>query len=157
MLDATTDLPLPCSCDGVIWEGDHVIEGVHTTLKHLRQLGKRIFFVTNNATKSREQNLAKFRKLGIEANMEEIFTSAFASASYLKNILKFPEDKKVYVVGEKGIEDELDAVGIRHSGGTVSRCYSWYKVRSSSYDCFTGSRGQRLCRLDGLLFRPSRS
>ena len=50
---------------------------------------------------------------------EEIFSSAYASAAYLKNILKLPADKKVYVIGEKGIEDELDALGIKHSGGTV--------------------------------------
>ena len=54
------------------------------------------------------------------ATQEEIFTSAFASAAYLKNVLKFPEDKKVYVIGEKGIEDELDDVGIKRAGGTVS-------------------------------------
>lgn len=38
----------------------------------------------------------------------------------MKYILNFPADKKVYVIGEKGIEDELDSVGIRHCGGTVS-------------------------------------
>jgi hypothetical protein len=37
----------------------------------------------------------------------------------LKNVLKFPQDKKAYVIGERGLEEELDAVGIKHSGGTV--------------------------------------
>ena len=54
------------------------------------------------------------------SSQEEIFTSAFAAAAYLKNVLKFPRDKKAYVIGEKGLEEELDAVGIKHSGGTVS-------------------------------------
>lgn len=34
-------------------------------------------------------------------------------------MLKFPDDKKAYVIGERGLEEELDAVGIKHSGGTV--------------------------------------
>jgi len=105
-------------CDGVIWEGDHVIGKAGDTLQYLRQQGKRIFFVTNNATKSRASNKGKFDKMGIDCQVDEIFTSAFASAAYLKSVLNFPADKKVYVIGEKGIEDELDAVGIKHAGGT---------------------------------------
>lgn len=54
------------------------------------------------------------------SKQDEIFTSAYATAAYLKTILKFPEDKKVYVIGEKGLEDELDSVGIKRCGGTVS-------------------------------------
>ncbi|KAM0750610.1 2-phosphoglycolate phosphatase [Meredithblackwellia eburnea MCA 4105] len=105
-------------CDGVIWEGDEVLPGVHKTMQYFRKLGKKIIFVTNNATKSRAENKKKFDKMGIECTVDEIFSSAYASAAYLKNILKFPSDKKVYVIGEKGIEDELDSVGIRRSGGT---------------------------------------
>ncbi|SGY46199.1 BQ5605_C001g00396 [Microbotryum silenes-dioicae] len=105
-------------CDGVIWEGDLLIPHVKEVLAGLRKMGKRFFFVTNNATKSREANKAKFDKLGIECHVDDIFSSAYASAAYLKNVLNFPAEKKVYVIGEKGIEDELDSVGIRHSGGT---------------------------------------
>lgn len=54
-------------------------------------------------------------------SQEEVFTSAYASAAYIKNVLNLPADKKVYVLGEKGVEDELDAVGIQHTGGTVSQ------------------------------------
>lgn len=67
LLDKTDNVLF--DCDGVIWEGDHLIEGVDTVLKHLRSLGKRIWFVTNNATKSRASNKAKFDKMGIECHV----------------------------------------------------------------------------------------
>ncbi|EGG10109.1 uncharacterized protein MELLADRAFT_47200 [Melampsora larici-populina 98AG31] len=105
-------------CDGVIWHGDQLIPGVKDVLAYLRGRGKRLFFVTNNATKSRESFKSKFDRLGIEADLDEIFGSAYATALYLKRILKFPEHKKVYVIGEKGVEDELASENIRYCGGT---------------------------------------
>lgn len=57
----------------------------------------------------------------------ELFGSAYASAVYMKKVLNFPEDKRVYVLGEKGLEDELDAVGIKHCGGTVSNLVAQLK------------------------------
>lgn len=47
---------------------------------------------------------------------EEIYSSSYAAAAYLESI-GFPKDKKVYVVGEVGIQQELDKVGIHHIGG----------------------------------------
>ena len=41
-------------CDGVIWKGDSLIDGVPATLEMLKAAGKKIFFVTNNSTKSRK-------------------------------------------------------------------------------------------------------
>ncbi|CAD6574152.1 MAG: hypothetical protein TREMPRED_001027 [Tremellales sp. Tagirdzhanova-0007] len=105
-------------CDGVIYHGPIAVKGVRETLRMLRETGKRIIFVTNNASKSRRQYKSTFDKLGIEAKEEEIFGSAYASAVYLSRILKFPDDKKVYVLGESGLEEELDTVGILHTGGT---------------------------------------
>eukprot|EP00850_Spirogloea_muscicola_P012554 SM000081S22688 [mRNA] locus=s81:586503:589952:- [translate_table: standard] len=79
-------------CDGVIWKGDKLIEGVPETLDFLRSQGKRLIFVTNNSTKSREQYGKKFKTLGLNVT-------------------------KVYVVGEAGIQLELDLAGISHIGG----------------------------------------
>ncbi|KAA1136772.1 hypothetical protein PGTUg99_000463 [Puccinia graminis f. sp. tritici] len=78
-------------CDGVIWHGE------------------------------RAHQRAKFDRLGIQADLDEIFGSAYATALYLKRILKFPDDKKVYVIGEKGLEDELASENLKFCGGTTDK------------------------------------
>ena len=70
--------------------------------------------MTNNSTKSRAGYLGKFIGLGLKVAAEEIYSSSYAAAAYLKSI---DFKKKVYVVGEVGIEEELDLAGIAHSGG----------------------------------------
>ncbi len=42
-----------------------------------------------------------------------MYCSAYAAAGYLKNIPHFQDKKKVYVMGETGIFEELHNVGIR--------------------------------------------
>jgi 4-nitrophenyl phosphatase len=75
--------------------------------------------VTNNSTKSRPEYLKKLTGLGIPANVEEIFGSAYSSAIYISRILKLSADKrKVFVIGEAGIENELRTEGVPFVGGT---------------------------------------
>lgn len=59
-------------CDGVIWKGDSLIAGVPAVLDKLREMGKMIFFVTNNSTKSRKGYLKKFTSLGLSVKPEGI-------------------------------------------------------------------------------------
>eukprot|EP00596_Hydrurales_sp_CCMP1899_P004249 CAMPEP_0119041348 /NCGR_PEP_ID=MMETSP1177-20130426/11574_1 /TAXON_ID=2985 /ORGANISM="Ochromonas sp, Strain CCMP1899" /LENGTH=239 /DNA_ID=CAMNT_0007007325 /DNA_START=111 /DNA_END=827 /DNA_ORIENTATION=- len=103
-------------CDGVIWKGDALIPGVPNVLDQLRALGKKIFFVTNNSTKSRKGYLKKFNSLGLEVKSEEIFSSSFAAAAYLEQN-PLPAGKKVYIIGQEGIGEELDLLNIPHIGG----------------------------------------
>ncbi|KZV91340.1 2-phosphoglycolate phosphatase [Exidia glandulosa HHB12029] len=105
-------------CDGVIWHGDRLIDGAIDVLNLLRQKQKHIIFVTNNATKSRRSYKSKFDKLGVQADVNEIFGSAYAAAVYVSSVMKLPKDKKVYVIGEAGLEEELHDEGITTLGGT---------------------------------------
>ena len=105
-------------CDGVLWHGTDLLPHVCEVLDQLRSMGKRVVFVTNNSTKSRRDYRKKLSSMGISAEIDEIFGSAYASAVYIKRVLKLPEDKKVYVVGEDGIEEELREEGVRYIGGT---------------------------------------
>jgi len=99
-------------CDGVLWSGDEVIGKANVALNKLRALGKSIFYVTNNSTKTRSEYIIKCKNLGFEAQEKEILGTSYVLAQYLKQ-RNF--NKKVYVVGSTGVTGELDNVGIAHS------------------------------------------
>jgi len=80
--------------------------------------GKQIIFVTNNATKSRRAYSSKLASFGIPATADEVFGSAYSAAIYISRVLALPRDKKVYVIGEGGIEEELASEGVQFFGGT---------------------------------------
>ncbi|XP_065835361.1 glycerol-3-phosphate phosphatase-like isoform X2 [Oscarella lobularis] len=101
-------------CDGVLWHGNDLIDGANRTIQSLRSLGKRLFFVTNNSTKSRLQYSQKFDRLGMKATPEEVISTAYASAQYLKG--KVPSKGKVYLIGSTGLIKELDEAGISYIG-----------------------------------------
>lgn len=76
-----------------------------------------MFFVTNNSTKSRAGYKKKFDSLGLDIPAEEIFSSSFAAAAYLEQTKFKDTGKKVYIIGEVGICDELDLIGVPYIGG----------------------------------------
>ncbi|KAI0971656.1 4-nitrophenylphosphatase-like protein [Xylaria arbuscula] len=103
----------------VLWSGDHLFEGTVETLELLRSKGKRVVFVTNNSTKSRQDYQKKLTGLGIPSNIEEVFASAYSAAIYISRILKLPGPRnKVFVLGESGIEQELRTENVPFVGGT---------------------------------------
>ncbi|MCJ1286634.1 hypothetical protein MMC26_005980 [Xylographa opegraphella] len=86
---------------------------------NISNTGKQIVFVTNNSTKSRADYKKKLVAMGIPAEEEEVFGSAYSAAIYISRILTLPPDRRtVFVIGETGIETELDSESIRHIGGT---------------------------------------
>jgi phosphoglycolate phosphatase len=76
-----------------------------------------MFFVTNNSTKSRKGYKKKFDELGLNVPAEEIFSSSFAAAAYLEQTNFKQTGKKVYIIGEIGICDELDLIQVPWIGG----------------------------------------
>ena len=103
-------------CDGVLWNGDTIIPGTREALASFRASGKRLIFITNNATKSRKMAAEKFEKLGIlGVAAEDIITSGYSAARYLR-AQEF--DRRgvggisAMVVGGAGITDELELASI---------------------------------------------
>lgn len=95
-----------------------MIDGIPDTLAKLRAAGKKMFFVTNNSTKSRAGYKKKFDGLGLDSvPAEEIFSSSFAAAAYLEQTNFKESGKKVYVIGEIGICEELDLINVPYIGG----------------------------------------
>ena len=70
-------------CDGVLWNGPRSLDGSAEVIQGLRNLGKRIIFVTNNGTKARQDVLQKCLKFGCGGEIKDIFTSSYLCARYL--------------------------------------------------------------------------
>jgi len=100
-------------CDGVLYNHEKPIPGAKKALRTLKDMGKNVVFCTNNSTKSRAQYVESFKKLfGATFETTQIFPTSFAIAKYLSNRGFHTNGKKVYVIGLKGITDELKDAGI---------------------------------------------
>ncbi|ODV91970.1 hypothetical protein CANCADRAFT_147466 [Tortispora caseinolytica NRRL Y-17796] len=102
-------------CDGVLWLGTQPIVGAIEVVEQLLAHKKQVLFVTNNSTKSREQYAKKFAQLGFKGvTPDNIFGSAYATAVYLKQVRNI---SKAFVIGESGLQSELESEGITVLGG----------------------------------------
>ncbi|KAM6965149.1 chronophin-like [Aplochiton taeniatus] len=98
-------------CDGVLWHGEHAINGAPKVVNSLIRQGKNVFFVTNNCTRPRENYVNKFYRLGFtDVIQEQIFSSSYCSALYLRDVAKV--QGQVFVIGGEGVRKELREAGI---------------------------------------------
>lgn len=97
--------------DGVVYLGETPIPGAIETLRTLEAAGHRIYFITNNSTRSREDYARKLARMGYPIPPERVVTSAYATALHLR--ARGAEGKRVYVVGENGLREEMRAAGLQ--------------------------------------------
>ena len=53
--------------DGTLYIGDRLFDGVPEFLRHVRSMGGRYLFLTNNSSRGVEGYIEKLRRLGIES------------------------------------------------------------------------------------------
>ena len=100
--------------DGVLYLGDTAIPHAAEAVKRLGESGKQIYFLTNNSGKTRADYHKKLADVnGLDVPESAIFTSAYATALYLKQ--RGAAGRSVFVIGESGLAAELSA-----SGGLVA-------------------------------------
>ena len=95
--------------DGVLYRWPEPIEGAAGSVRALRDAGKRIAFVTNNASRTPAQVAERLASVGVDAKPEEIVTSALATATLLAE----RGVGSAFVVGEEGLLEALGDAGIR--------------------------------------------
>jgi HAD superfamily hydrolase (TIGR01457 family) len=94
--------------DGVLYRWPDPIAGAAAAVTAMREGGKRLAFVTNNASRTREQVAERLASVGVDAAPEEVVTSALATAA----ILSERGIRSAFVVGEEGLLHALAAAGI---------------------------------------------
>ena len=73
--------------DGTLYIGDRLFDGVPEFLRHVRSMGGRYLFLTNNSSRGVEGYIEKLRRLGIESAPGDYLTSVDATIRYLKAAL----------------------------------------------------------------------
>lgn len=95
--------------DGTLYIGDRLFDGVPGFLRHVRSMGGRYLFLTNNSSRGVEGYIEKLRRLGIESAPGDYLTSVDATIRYLKAALP---GKTCYVFGTDSFLSQLDRAGI---------------------------------------------
>jgi HAD superfamily hydrolase (TIGR01450 family) len=98
-----------CDLDGVLWRGDEPIPGSAEAVARLRSAGLRVGFLTNNASGRVADNLAKLRRFGIDAEPNDVVSSAQAAAALLQSELT--AGARVLVCGGPGVIEAVEAAG----------------------------------------------
>lgn len=101
-------------CDGVLWLMNNTLPGATQVMNGFTENDKKVFFVTNNSTKSIAQFMEKFRLLGFRASANQVVSTSFLAAKYLKANLD--PSKQVYVIGSPAIACELNALNVKNFG-----------------------------------------
>ncbi len=98
--------------DGVLWRGSQPLGDLPALFRTLEALGLRWVFVTNNATRSPRDYVAKLARFGVPAREEHILNAALAAVAALKS--RWPTGAAtVHVLGEGPLHAMLRAAGFR--------------------------------------------
>src|SRR4051794_37969135 len=94
--------------DGVLIHEGVPIPGADAFLKKLRESGKPFLVLTNNSIYTPRDLHARLRRMGLDVLIENIWTSALATAQFLDD--QRPEGT-AYVIGEAGLTTALHEIG----------------------------------------------
>lgn len=98
-----------CDMDGVIYHGNRLLPGVEEFVSWLKKENKSFLFLTNSSERSPRELQQKLGRLGLDVDESHFYTSALATARFLKMQSK---KKSAYVIGEAGLMNALYDAGI---------------------------------------------
>jgi phosphoglycolate/pyridoxal phosphate phosphatase family enzyme len=98
--------------DGTLYLGGELLPGARRLLDALRQLDRKVLFLSNNPTSSPAAYVQKLTKLGISATRDEVLNTVDTMVAWL---LRNHPDATVFPISEAPLIEALDAAGIRRS------------------------------------------
>ncbi|MDQ3761741.1 MAG: HAD-IIA family hydrolase [Actinomycetota bacterium] len=97
--------------DGTVIRGAQPVPEAPDVVNELRQAGRAVQFITNNASRAPHEVAEHLTALGVPTASEEVFTSGQAAVILLADQL--PAGAAVLVVGTEALVDAVRSVGLR--------------------------------------------
>lgn len=98
-----------CDMDGVIYHGNKILPNVAEFIQWLQEEKKQFLFLTNNSGYTPRELNQKLARMGLDVPEEHFYTSALATAAFLK---EQAPSCSAFVIGEAGLFNALYDVGI---------------------------------------------
>mgnify|MGYP000263013951 CR=1 FL=1 len=98
-----------CDMDGVIYHGNRILPGVAEFIQWLHDENKEYLFLTNNSGYTPRELQQKLARMGLDVQEEHFYTSALATAAFLK---EQSPGCSVFAIGEAGLLNALYNAGI---------------------------------------------
>ena len=109
MIDFNEKKGFICDMDGVIYHGNRLLPGAKEFVDWLQREGKEYLFLTNNSGMTQKELQQKLQRMGLDVPEEHFYTSALATAEFLK--AQAP-GCSVYALGEAGLLNALYDAGL---------------------------------------------
>ena len=109
MIDFNSKKGFICDMDGVLYHGNKLLPGAAEFIKWLHDNNKKFLFLTNNSNSTPKELQQKLARLGLDVSEDHFYTSALATANFLKD--QTP-GCSVYAIGEAGLFNALYNAGI---------------------------------------------
>lgn len=93
-----------CDMDGVIYHGNNLLPGAVDFVEWLAREDKKFLFLTNSSERSPKELQQKLARLGLEVDESHFYTSALATAAFVKT--QAP-GCTAYIIGEAGLQNAL--------------------------------------------------
>jgi len=106
LIDEISNLVL--DCDGVVFVGDHPVDGTAELASAARGRGLRLLFVTNEANHSAEMVAARIRGTGVDATAADVLHAGQAAAMHLVHSGR----RRALVLGTEVLAAEIAAAGV---------------------------------------------
>lgn len=94
--------------DGTLYIGDTPINGAREFVDKIRSMGKKLFFLSNNSSKSKSEYVTKLKNMGIESSEEDIILSTDGVIAFLIS----EGVKSVFVLGTNALKGAIERAGI---------------------------------------------
>ena len=98
-----------CDMDGVIYHGNQILPGVREFIQWMQDENKEYLFLTNNSGYTPRELNQKLARMGLDVPEEHFYTSALATAAFLK---QQAPGCSVFAIGEAGLLNALYDAGV---------------------------------------------
>ncbi len=132
--------------DGTIYRGENLIKGADETVNSLKELGKKLLFVSNKTTGTVKDYFNFLKNYGLNINEDEIINSTLVTKNYLiKNFNGTP----FFAVGEDSFIGEIERSGLKFSSDpekikivlvTLDRTLNYQKLETAARALENGAK-----------------